>query len=104
MEILKKINEYWKQITGIVAILVAIWGVFSFLQGLRDDNKKILSELQTTKQMALKSVIWNDEIPITDQTSACDIYITSGYNSMTKKRCEIIIEEGAKHGIFSSAD
>ena len=100
MDKLKKINDYWKQITGIIAILVAMWGVFSYLQGLKQDNDKILDTLKTTQQMALKSVIWNKEIPLTERASACDIYLNAGYNSLTKKECQVVIDKGAEQGIF----
>ena len=100
MDKLKKINDYWKQITGIIAILVAMWGVFSYLQGLKQDNDKILDTLKTTQQMALKSVIWNKEIPLTERASACDIYLNAGYNSLTKKECQVVIDNGAEQGIL----
>lgn len=89
MNLLKKINEYWKQITGIIAILIALWGIFSYLNN-------IYSTLKTTQQMALKSVIWNDNIPLGERTSACDVYLGAGYNSLTKKHCEIIINNSIK--------
>lgn len=101
MEKLKKINEYWKHITGFIAIIVFIWGIFGYMQGLKNDNKEILDTLQTTQQMALKSVIWNDEIPLTERASACDVYLDAGYNSLTKRECQEVIEKGAKEGIFS---
>ena len=89
MDKLKKVNEYWKQITGIIAILVFFWGIFMYLN-------TILGTLKTTQQMALKSVIWNDNIPLAERTSACDVYLGAGYNSLTKKHCELIINNSIK--------
>lgn len=85
MDKLKKVNEYWKQITGIIAILVFFWGIFMYLN-------TILGTLKTTQQMALKSVIWNKEIPLTERASACDVYLNAGYNSLTKKECQAILD------------
>ena len=52
---------------------------------------EILVTIKTNEQMSLKSIIWNDNIPISDRLSACDIYIKKGYNSVTKKHCEIAL-------------
>jgi len=100
MKKLKKISEYWKYITSIVAILVAMWGVFAYLSGLKEGNDKILEELKTTKQMALKSVIWNDEIPLTERANACDLYLSAGYNSLTKEKCQKILKKDIIKGIL----
>ena len=53
---------------------------------------EMLDTLKTTQQMSLKSVIWNDSIPTTERATACDIYLNAGYNSMTKKECQKILE------------
>ncbi len=94
-KIFDKINDYWKSIVAITSIITAlvggIWFAFGFYRDFQDKNDEILATLKTTQQMALKSVIWNEGIPITDITSACDIYLGAGYNSLTKKRCEKIV-------------
>lgn len=100
-----KILDHWKLFTGVITIIITIigvmWGVFSSFQDLKDNNEEILNTLQTTQQMALKSVIWNDNIPGAERAKACDVYLNAGYNSLTKKECEVIIEKEASKGLFS---
>lgn len=90
MEILKKLKENWKIISSFI---IAIWAVFTFYQSYLDTNEEILNRLNTTQQMSLKSVIWNDNIPLDERVSACDTYLGQGYNSLTKKHCEKILKE-----------
>ena len=47
--------------------------------------------------MSLKSVIWNDNIPLGERTTACDTYLNAGYNSLTKKHCEKILKESEEY-------
>lgn len=97
MKFLEELKKNWMT---IVFFITGLWGVFSIYQGFLDSNEEILKTLKTTQQMALKSVIWNKEIPIAERASACDVYLASGFNSLTKKECEVIIEKGAEEGIF----
>lgn len=90
MEILKKLKENWKIVSSFI---IAIWAVFTFYQSYLDTNEEILNRLNTTQQMSLKSVIWNDKIPLGERMSACDTYLGQGYNSLTKKHCEKILKE-----------
>lgn len=90
MESLKKLKEHWKLISGFI---IGIWAIFGFYQSYLDNNEEILETLKTTQQMSLKSVIWNDNIPLGERTSACDTYLNAGYNSLTKKYCEKILKE-----------
>lgn len=90
MEKLKKYKELYLLIAFFIGI---IWAVFSFYQSYLNNNEEILDTLKTTQQMSLKSVIWNDNIPLGERTSACDVYLSSGYNSLTKKHCEILVNE-----------
>ena len=90
MEILKKLKENWKI---IFSFIIAIWAVFTFYQSYLDTNEEILNRLNTTQQMSLKSVIWNDNIPLGERVSTCDTYLGQGYNSLTKKHCEKILNE-----------
>lgn len=96
------ILKYW----ALIGIIVAIIG-FGYKYTFGTYNK-IESQLENIRiiatnnqQMTLKNAIWNEDIPIEDRTSACDIYLSAGYNSLTKKKCESIIEKGANEGIFS---
>lgn len=98
---LKKIKEYKEWIVIVFGILSIIWSVFMRYQGFIDKNEELITTIKTTQQMALKSVIWNEEIPIAERASACDVYLNAGYNSLTKKECEAILDKGASEGIFS---
>lgn len=97
MELIKKLKEYWWLLTIVCTIIGGIW---SICWGFMKKNEEILDSIKTTQQMSLKSVIWNDEIPIAERASACDVYLSNGYNSLTKKECEVIIEKGVEQGIF----
>lgn len=101
MEIIKKLKEH---ITLVISLIVVISGLFVAIFNVLNQNDEILDKLQTTQQMALKSVIWNEEIPLPERASACDAYLAAGYNSLTKKECEKIIEKGVNDGIFSYAE
>lgn len=101
MEIIKKLKEH---ITLVISLIVVISGLFVAIFNVLNQNDEILDKLQTTQQMALKSVIWNEEIPLPERASACDAYLSAGYNSMTKKECEVIINKGVNDGIFSYAE
>lgn len=90
MEALKKAKEYYLLLVFFVAL---IWAVFKFYQSYLDTNEEILNRLNTTQQMSLKSVIWNDNIPLGERMVACDTYLGQSYNSLTKKHCEKILKE-----------
>jgi len=97
MKIIEKLKNYWWLLTIIFTIIGGIWSMsWNFMK----QNEELLDTLKTTQQMALKSVIWNEHIPLDERASACDVYIAAGYNSFTKKECEIILEEGAEEGTF----
>lgn len=97
MERIKKLKEYWWLITTIVAILTTL--LTMYLNYLKQ-NEEMLNTMKTTQQMALKSVIWNEEIPDNERVSACDIYLSAGYNSLTKKHCEILVNESVISDAF----
>lgn len=89
MEYLKKIKENYQLIIFFVSILIAFCGTYIKIS---NQYNEILTQLKTNQQMSLKSVIWSDSIPISDRVSACDTYIKAGYNSITKKHCNEILE------------
>lgn len=97
MKIIESLKNWWWLLTIIVTIIGGIWG---FSWNIKESNDKMLDTLKITQQMALKSVIWNDNIPLSERASACDVYLNAGYNSLTKKECEIILDKGAEEGIF----
>lgn len=74
--------------------MVGLFGTaFAFLHNNLNKYDELLENMRTTQQMSLKSVIWNQDIPVAERTSACDVYLSEGYNSLTKKLCEKILDE-----------
>lgn len=98
MEKLKKIKDYWVLLTTIIGLLLS---GFIYAHNLLNKINDVQKTINTTQQMALKSIIWNSEIPLVERSSACDVYLKDGYNSFTKKECELIVQKGASSGIFS---
>ena len=91
---LKKYKELYSVIAFFIALVISsIWIIFQTYQDVLDKYEELLVTNKTTQQMALKSVIWNDEIPLAERASACDVYLGAGFNSMTKKHCESILKE-----------
>ena len=87
---LKVIKEKWMLISFFVTTVIAIFFAF---HDILNKYEEILNKLNTTQQMALKSVIWNEEIPLAERSSACDVYLSAGYNSLTKRKCEMIVNK-----------
>lgn len=94
IKVLNKLKESWQWLT----LLIAIFGGFIHAYQYFDD---ISETARKNQQMTLKNTIWNEKLPIEERLDACDIYLGLGYNSYTKKECEVIIEKGAHEGIFS---
>ena len=89
-----KVLELFKRYWVAVVFVVGLFGTaFAFLHNNLNKYDELLETVKTTQQMSLKSVIWNQEIPLAERTSACDVYLNAGYNSLTKKLCEKIINE-----------
>lgn len=87
-------------ISILVTIISATWFISIKYNDFNKQSEELVSIVKTTQQMALKSVIWNEEIPLTERASACDVYLAAGYNSMTKKECEAIINKASEKGVF----
>lgn len=94
---LENIKSWYLLAAFFIGIVVA---VFMLLHNTLNKYDEILGTINTTQQMALKSVIWNDNIPDGERASACDIYINSGYNSLTKKECQIIVDKATVKAAF----
>lgn len=90
LKVLELLKRYWVVITFVVGLFGT---AFAFLHNNLNKYDELLETVKTTQQMSLKSVIWNQEIPLAERTSACDVYLDAGYNSLTKKLCEKIINE-----------
>ena len=89
-----KVLELFKRYWVAVVFVVGLFGTaFAFLHNNLNKYDELLETVKTAQQMSLKSVIWNQEIPLAERTSACDVYLNAGYNSLTKKLCEKIINE-----------
>lgn len=92
---INKLKNYWWLFTTLATILLSIISctivVAEFYYNIENQYNKLLLSVESNKQMSLKSVIWNSEIPIGEQISACDVYIDSGFNSLTKKHCEYLV-------------
>ncbi len=97
LEKLEKLKKWWVLIIGIVTIIIS---AFMFCHNLLNKNNEILEMVKSNQQMTLKNTIWNENIPIQERVAACDTYLSLGYNSYTKKECEIIIEISAENGDF----
>lgn len=86
MKILIDNIKQWKFLIGlIISIIVAIWAVFVLFNNF-------MKELELIQQMTLKNTIWNDNIPLNDRIESCDRYLKLGFNSKTKKYCEVLLE------------
>lgn len=97
MKAIEKLKSYWWLLTIIFTIIGSIWSVS---WKIKENNEEILNTIKTTQQMALKGVIWNNSIPVGERASACDVYLNAGYNSLTKKECEIILTKGTESSLF----
>lgn len=91
--VIEKLKEYKEALIVVAFFIGILWWGFNFYDDYKDTNSQILEKLNTTQQMSLKSVIWNDNIPLGERMTACDTYLGQGYNSLTKKHCEKILKE-----------
>ena len=87
-KIITVVEKYWKFITTIVAIITFIGGLFTFGYKILDEMEAQNELIESTAKLALKSLIWNRDIPKVERAENCDIYLSKGYNSYTKKLCE----------------
>ena len=67
-----------------VSIVIGLWSLFGLYFNFKTD-------LQTIQKLTLRNTIWNDNIPMHDRLESCDSYIELGFNSETKKYCEILL-------------
>ena len=85
MKKLKNYRDFIQTFLVVVSFGTFLWSMFVLYDGTTDTMKK-------TQQMALKSIIWNENVPIPERASACDDYLELGYNSYTKEYCSKIVE------------
>ena len=87
-KIMSTIEKYWKWATLIVSIFAVIIGGFvSVILAIHNQDTLI----ENTAKLAQKSIIWNRDIPKVERAETCDLYLSAGYDSYTKKLCENVI-------------
>lgn len=87
---MKKLLDKLKIYKEIIVMFVAIITFIITCYKLYDSNVEQLELIQKT---TLRTMIWSEDIPIHDRLEACDSYIALGYNSETKKYCEILLNK-----------
>ncbi len=100
-KIINKLKQYKEAYVIIMFFVGIVVGIFMFLHQFLIKFDETIDTIKTTQQMALKSVIWNNNVPQGERVSACDIYIKAGYNSLTKKECQHIIDSTEVGIIFN---
>ena len=82
----------------IGAVNVALHGYENIIERLSTIETLVVE----VEQMSLKSVIWNENVPLTDRIHACDTYAKREFNSYTKKYCDGIVQESSQQLPYSS--
>ncbi len=87
------ILKYWALVGIFVGIIVFVYNLtFGTINNINNQLVEIKDITVSTQQLSLRNTIWNDNIPVEDRALACDTYISLGYNSYTKKKCEQILD------------
>ena len=81
---MEKLKKYW----GWVLLISAIFGGFWKMYECFDYQNE---EMLETQKIAQQALIWNKEIPNIQRAEVCDIYLSKGFDSYTKKLCENVI-------------
>lgn len=68
------------------SIVIALWTLFGLYYNFKEDLKVI-------QKSTLRNTIWNENIPMHDRLESCDSYLELGYNSETKKYCDILLNK-----------
>ena len=89
--IIEKLEKYWKQICTIIAIITFIGGCFGYFNRIIKEFDDQNEKLDNAMRLSEKSIIWNKEIPKVERAEVCDMYLSAGYDSYTKKLCENVI-------------
>jgi len=90
--LITKIKDISSLISSLGVILGLFIGVYAYFNEYKVNQDKITENLKITQRMALKSVIWNDKVPLMERASACDDYLSLGYNSYTKEYCSRLVK------------
>ena len=78
------LKNNWQWMT----LLFAILGV-GVSAGIWINNQNI--EMAETSKLAQQAIIWNKEIPVIQRAEVCDLYLSKGFDSYTRKLCENVI-------------
>ncbi len=81
---LKKVKESWQWVSLFIAIISGFWTMFKYF-----DNQN--EELSETSKLAQQAIIWNKDVPVIQRAEVCDLYLSKGFDSYTKKLCENVI-------------
>lgn len=87
-EQMKKVTENIKMIRYLIATIVV---VLTTLFGAFKIYTETVNHLESMNKTVLRLSIWSEEMPMHDRLESCDTYLSLGYNSETKKYCEILI-------------
>ncbi len=87
-KMMEKIKKYWGWTTLSIGILSAIFGCFFKVFRYFDYQNEQLNE---TSKLAQQAIIWNKEVPNIQRAEVCDLYLSKGFDSYTKKLCENVI-------------
>lgn len=68
------------------SIVIGLWSLFGLYYNFKED-------LQEIQKLTLRNTIWNDNIPMHDRLESCDSYISLGFNSETKKYCDVLLSK-----------
>lgn len=92
-KIMEKIKKYWLWATLVVGIFSTLIGGFNKMTNYFDAQNEELAE---TSKLAQQAIIWNKEVPNIQRAEVCDLYLSKGFDSYTKKLCENVILQDEK--------
>lgn len=87
-KIMGKIKKWWGWATIIVTAFSVVIGGFNKMTNYFDAQNEELAE---TSKLAQQAIIWNKEVPNIQRAEVCDLYLSKGFDSYTKKLCEKVI-------------
>ncbi len=70
----------------VISLIIGLWSLFGLYYRFNED-------LRVIQKSTLRNTIWNENIPMHDRLESCDSYIELGYNSETKKYCDLLISK-----------
>lgn len=88
---IKDLELHLKLIITIVGIISIIWTVFNGYNAILGRFDNMDNRIARAEQTALKSIIWNEKIPLVERVHSCDEYINLKFDSYTKDYCKKIL-------------